>query len=76
MYVVVVPGSAVTLAPVVALKSVPGVQVYVTAPEAVKVPLAPGQMSISDTVTTGGGLSEIVTSAVTIHPVPSCAVTV
>ena len=31
---------------------------------------------MSETVTTGGGLSVIVTSSVTIHPVASWAVTV
>jgi hypothetical protein len=43
VYVLVVVGLAVTVAPVVALSPAAGLQVYVTAPEAVKFTVPPEQ---------------------------------
>ena len=59
VYVVVVKGLAVTLAPVVADNPVDGDQVYVCAPKAVNVIPAPPGLQISEIVgltETGGGV--------------------
>ncbi len=71
---VVVVGLAVTLAPVVALKPVLGDQVYVFAPLAVSVVLAPLQMLGEFTLTVGIG--KIVTVAVAVFKHPFTAVPV
>ena len=66
VYVVVAVGQALTLAPVVALRAVAGVQVYVVAPEAVRVTQTPWQTvaGFGATVTVGEGLTITVAVAV------------
>ncbi len=67
-------GLAVTLAPVVALKPVLGDQVYVFAPLAVSVVLAPLQMLGEFTLTVGNG--KTVKIAVAVFKQPFTAVPV
>ena len=62
------PGLAVTVAPVVALKPVDGVQVYVVPPDAVNVAVPPEQMVGEFTVTVG--LDVIVTTEVLLPEQP------
>jgi len=57
VYVVELPGFAVTVDPVVALNPVEGVQLYVVPPEAVSVVEVPEQMVAELTVTVGLGLT-------------------
>jgi hypothetical protein len=70
VYVVVVPGVAVTEAPVVALKPVPGLHVYVVAPPALIVVELPAHKVgvIAEAVTVGVGFTVRVTVAVLVHP--------
>jgi hypothetical protein len=68
VYVVVVVGFAVTLAPVVALSPVLGDQLYVFAPLAVSVVLAPLQMLGEFTLMVGNG--KTVTIAVAVFKQP------
>ena len=67
----VTDGAAETVAPVVALNPVEGVQVYVLAPEAVSNVLLPGQMvdDAAETKTTGNVLTVSKRVAGTLHPV-------
>ena len=74
VYVVVVVGFAVTLAPVVALNPVLGDQLYVFAPLAVNVVLAPLQILGELTVTVGNG--KTVTTAVAVFKQPFATVPV
>src|SRR5204862_2798412 len=69
-YVVVAPGLAVSVAPVVADSPVAGDQLYVVAPVAVSVvPVPPAQIATSgDTPTVGCGFTVTVTVAVLLHP--------
>ena len=68
---------AVTLEPVLALRFVEGVQVYVLAPLAVSVTDCPVQTAAGVfTVATGRGLMVTVTCAVAEHPLASVPVTV
>jgi hypothetical protein len=60
VYVVVKVGLAVTVLPVPELNPVVGVQVYVSAPDAVNVAEAPEQMVAPLTVTTGLGFTVMV----------------
>jgi hypothetical protein len=77
VYVRVVVGLAVTDAPDVGDNPVVGVQVYVTAPEAVSVVLLPLHMATSgDTVTVGLGCTITSTVVVLVHPVKLVPVTV
>ena len=74
---VVEDGLAVTLEPVVELRLVDGVQVYVLAPLAVSVTELPIQIGDGvGTVTTGSGFTVTVTCAVAEHPLASVPVTV
>ena len=59
VYEVVTPGAAETVAPVLALNPVEGVQVYVLAPEAVSNVLLPGHMidDAAETKTVGNVLT-------------------
>jgi len=63
VYVVVEPGVAVTFPPVVALKPVAGLHVYVTPPDAVRFTLLPLQIvaEVGATVIVGEGLTVILT---------------
>ena len=66
-----------TVAPVLALKPVLGVQVYVLAPVAVRVVLLPGQIDDGGgTTITGLGLTVTVTVVVPVHPLISVPVMV
>jgi hypothetical protein len=56
VYVVVMVGLAVTLAPLEALSVALGLHVYEAAPLAVNVPVLPLQMLIGGTLTVGGAL--------------------
>ena len=68
---------AVTLEPVLALRFVEGVHVYVFAPDAVSVTDCPVHTAAGVfTVTTGSGLMVTVTCAVAEHPLASVPVTV
>jgi len=71
VYVVVEPGLAVTVAPVVALRPVPGDHVYVVPPLAVNDTLPPGQIvgAAGATVTVGVGLTVRTTVCVPLQPV-------
>ena len=71
-------GLAVTLAPVEALKLPEGLQVYVLAPDALKVVLPPTQMVDEDAVNVKVGIGDIVmvTVLLLVHPLPSVAFTV
>jgi hypothetical protein len=69
VYVVVVPGDAVTVAPVDGERPVVGDHVYVVAPEAVNVVEAPAHMAVLGlTVTVGGGRTVTVTWSVVTQP--------
>jgi hypothetical protein len=62
-------GLAITLAPVVVLSDVGGLQLYVFAPLAVSVVFCPVQMVMfGETVTTGMGFMVTVTCTVDVHP--------
>lgn len=77
VYVVVVVGFAVTLAPVVDDKPVDGLQLYVEAPPAVSDVLAPLQIvTDGETVTVGLGFTVTITVAVFVHPFASVPVIV
>lgn len=76
VYTVVAVGLAVTEAPVVLLRPVPGLQVYVLAPVAVKVAELPGHMVIEFTETVGVGLTVTVDVAVAVQPATDVAVIV
>jgi len=78
VYVVVEPGLAVTLAPVVALRPAPGLHVYVAAPLAVNPTLLPehNEELGGVTVTVGVGNTLIVMVAVLLHPLLFVPVTV
>jgi hypothetical protein len=77
VYVVVVAGFAVTVAPVVALRPVAGLQVYVTAPEAVNVVEPPVQIVGFAGVTASDVLPTFtVTVPVPVQPSGSVATTV
>ena len=77
VYVVATVGLAVKVAPVVALNPVPGDQVYVFAPVAVKVVLLPVHIDTSGPAfTTGNGFTVTVTWSVLTHPLASVPVTV
>jgi len=68
VYVVVAPGVAVTLLPVVALRPVPGDHVYVVAPPATNGVVLPEHIELDGvTVTVGVGLTVIVTVFVAEH---------
>ena len=70
VYVVVEPGLAVTTAPVVPLNPVPGLHVYVVAPDAVNV-VEPPLHNVADagvTFTVGVGLTVISTLSLLVHP--------
>ena len=77
-YVVVVTGFALTLAPVVTFKPVPGIQVYVAAPLAVSDVELPEQMIAEEgvTVTVGRGYMVITCEAVPVQPPAPVPVTV
>jgi len=69
VYVVVLPGLAVTDEPVVALNPVPGLHVYVVAPPAFNTVELPLQIVAgAETVTVGVGFTVTVTVAVLVHP--------
>ena len=68
VYVVVIVGQALTLAPVVALSAVAGDHVYVFAPLAVNVAQFPEQIVAGGTVTVGFGLIDTVIVAVDVQP--------
>jgi hypothetical protein len=76
VYVVVVPGVNVTVAPVAALRFVAGDHEYVVAPVAVNVAVAVEQIVTSATTTTGKGFTVTKTWSVLIHPFASVPVTV
>jgi hypothetical protein len=76
VYVVVVPGVNVTVAPVVPLKLVAGDHEYVVAPVAVNVAVAVAQIVASLTTTTGNGFTVTTTWSVLIHPFAFVPVTV
>jgi hypothetical protein len=78
VYVVVVVGFAVTVAPVVEDKPVAGLQLNVVAPLAVSETLLPVHIVAEegDTVIVGCGFTVTVTVAVFVHPFPSVPVTV
>jgi hypothetical protein len=69
---------AVTVAPVVELKPVAGLQVYVLAPDALKNVFTPGHTGLAPAaaVTTGRGFTDTVTVAVLLQPDPLLPVTV
>ena len=70
-------GFAVTLEPIVALRLVDGLHVYVLAPLAVSVADAPLQIAAGvGTLTTGSGLTVTVTCVVAEQPLASVPVTV
>ena len=61
MYVTVLPGLAVTLAPVVALNPVAGDHAYVLAPETFRVVVFPAQMVfVPEIVSVGNGFTVMV----------------
>jgi hypothetical protein len=68
VYCVVADGEAVTLAPVVPLKPVAGLQVYVLAPEAVSVVEFPLHTKPLLTDKVGSGFTVTVEVAVAVHP--------
>jgi len=75
--VVVVVGLAVTDEPVVALKPVDGVHVYVVPPVAVKMVLLPLHIGAGvGTVIVGGGFTATATVVVLTQPLPSVPVIV
>ena len=78
VYVTLAVGVATTLVPLVALNPVEGLQLYTTAPPAVKVVLLPlhNADEPADTVTVGKGFTVIVTVFVFWHELPSVPVTV
>jgi hypothetical protein len=77
VYVVVVFGLAVTVAPVVALNPIAGLHEYVFAPFAVNVVDCPAQIAAGvATVTTGRGLTVTVTCVEALHPLLSVPVMV
>lgn len=69
-------GLAVTAEPVVALRPVPGVQVYVLPPEAVSVVELPGHSVAELTVTVGVGLTVTLDTAVAVQPAAEAPVIV
>jgi hypothetical protein len=77
VYVVVAPGVAVTVAPVVWLSPVAGDQVYVAAPLAVKLVDPPMQIVDEEgvTVIVGTGFTVTVTVAVPVQPLAVVPVT-
>jgi len=78
VYVVVVVGVAVTVAPVVEDKPVAGLQLYVVAPLAVSETLLPIHNAADEgvTMTVGVGFTVIIAVAVFVHPFASVPVTV
>jgi len=68
VYVVVVAGLAVTVAPVVALSPVAGDQLYIAAPLAVKGVLVPVQIVTEGQEITGVGFTVKVAVVVFTHP--------
>ena len=64
VYVIVLPGLAVTLAPVVALKPVPGLHVYVDAPDATKLTLPLVQILADEGVIVTVGIGSTITISV------------
>ena len=68
VYVVVELGLAETEEPVVLLKPIDGLHVYVFAPLAESVPVCPAQMVTGGTVTMGTGFTVTVTCAVAVQP--------
>jgi hypothetical protein len=77
VYVIVLDGFAVTVAPVVADKLVAGLQLYVTAPVAVNPVDAPVHIATSDPAdTAGNAFTETVFEAVFIQPLAFVPVTV
>jgi hypothetical protein len=66
VYDVVAPGVAVTDAPVAALSEADGVQLYVAAPEAVKVVLSSAQMELLDALAVTTGKSRMMTLVVVV----------
>ena len=69
-------GQAFTLAPVVALRPVAGLHVYVEPPAAVKVAQFPEQMVALFTVIAGSGLTVTTAVAVRVQPAALVPVTV
>lgn len=67
VYVVVLVGVAVTVAPVVEANVGSAVQIYPVAPLAVSVADCPTQIAVLFTVTTGKGVTVTVTVAVPVH---------
>ena len=77
VYVIVVVGEAVTLAPVVADRPVPGAQVYVVAPVAISVVGEPEQIAMfAPAPTLGSRLTVTAFIAVFTQPLASVPVTV
>jgi hypothetical protein len=76
VYVMVDVGFAVTVAPVVALKSVAGLHAYVLAPLAVSGVDCPLQIDADVTEITGNGFTVTVTCVDDVHPFTSVPVTV
>jgi hypothetical protein len=68
VYTVVAVGLAVTLVPEVPLRPVPGDQLYVVPPDAVKVELEPAQIVAELTVTVGVGVTLTVIEVDPVHP--------
>lgn len=66
----------VTVAPVVELSAVAGDQLYVSAPAAVRVAVAPEQIVSELTVTVGVGFTVTVDVAVAVQPAAVAPVTV
>jgi len=78
VYVVVEPGLAVTLVPVVWFRPVAGLHVYVVAPLAVSTTLPPGHIAgaAGVTLTVGVGVIVIATDCVALQPAAVVPVTV
>jgi hypothetical protein len=76
VYTVVAEGDAATVAPVEELRDPDGLHVYVFAPEAVRVPVLPGQIVIELTDTVGVGFTVTVDVAVVVQPAAELALMV